>query len=763
MASIKTVLELANQQFLSAIKQSEDSVKNFAKNAEQQTGNIDKAFGGLKNSATVLASSMAALGGFTAAFADDMADLATAHQTTIAEVLGLGKALSQNGGKMDNVGKMMQSMANNMDSAADGNLKMLGSFDKLGVSLSDIASMSETDIRNTLIKNIADISDPAERAAKAVSIFGKAAMGVNFLELANSIDANTKKYAEHEAALQSAADAFDAMQGIMTNLKIAFAEAFKPFFDAIAKINPEVKTLETGLKLLAIGIAAVAGTAAVASVMRLVTAFKALRVAVASNPLGLIATLVSTAAASYLLYSDSTEEATEVTKENTEATKENNKVKRDIGGATEAINKQRDALIKVTDSFKRQNEDIQKKLNLELQSLGLTEEQKRVSQQLSDIEQNKEKALLDLKTQYFQLDAEGRARQAATYAEQQSAIIKNAEIEKKAAEESIKRVQTLMNAYKSVQSAIGELANANEQAFNSQAKAMIDNSGYTERIELETKLTEVQRIRALMTSNLTKFSERDRSAAAEAVSKSTTDIALLGKSYEEIAVSIRKAFEESESGALLSKEAMDDYIQSVWLGMQTAGVGARNLYNVNKQIADQSRTFTAGWDSAFREYTDSATNAAKQAQQIFTRVTSSMEDAFVNFAKTGKFEFKSMINSIIEDLLRMQIKATMAKLMGLGGGTGATGGLFGGKIIPGILASGGPVSSNRPYIVGERGPELFMPGVNGQMFPNSALGGGQSVVYNIQAVDAPSFQALVARDPSFIHAVAMAGAKAYPR
>jgi hypothetical protein len=50
------------------------------------------------------------------------------------------------------------------------------------------------------------------------------------------------------------------------------------------------------------------------------------------------------------------------------------------------------------------------------------------------------------------------------------------------------------------------------------------------------------------------------------------------------------------------------------------------------------------------------------------------------------------------------------------------------------------------------------------MFPNSTLsGGGQSVVYNIQAVDAPSFQALVARDPSFIHAVAMAGAKAYPR
>jgi hypothetical protein len=42
--------------------------------------------------------------------------------------------------------------------------------------------------------------------------------------------------------------------------------------------------------------------------------------------------------------------------------------------------------------------------------------------------------------------------------------------------------------------------------------------------------------------------------------------------------------------------------------------------------------------------------------------------------------------------------------------------------IPG-LAVGGPASAGRPYLVGERGPELFVPGSNGNVVPNNAMGG----------------------------------------
>jgi phage-related minor tail protein len=62
--------------------------------------------------------------------------------------------------------------------------------------------------------------------------------------------------------------------------------------------------------------------------------------------------------------------------------------------------------------------------------------------------------------------------------------------------------------------------------------------------------------------------------------------------------------------------------------------------------------------------------------------------------------------------------------IGFGGG--------GGGIIVGAgpvraRASGGPVTGGRPYLVGEQGPELFMPGRSGTILPNGA-GGGATVV-----------------------------------
>jgi phage-related minor tail protein len=88
------------------------------------------------------------------------------------------------------------------------------------------------------------------------------------------------------------------------------------------------------------------------------------------------------------------------------------------------------------------------------------------------------------------------------------------------------------------------------------------------------------------------------------------------------------------------------------------------------------------------------------------------------------------------------------------------------------FAAGGQVMADTPIIVGERGPELFVPRSAGAIVPNNALGGmanrsneggGQTMVtYNIQAVDSASFRSLVARDPSFIYAVTEQGRRSQP-
>ena len=48
-------------------------------------------------------------------------------------------------------------------------------------------------------------------------------------------------------------------------------------------------------------------------------------------------------------------------------------------------------------------------------------------------------------------------------------------------------------------------------------------------------------------------------------------------------------------------------------------------------------------------------------------------------------------------------------------------------------ATGGPVKGGSSYLVGERGPELFSPGVSGMITPNHALGGSTNIVVNVDA------------------------------
>jgi len=51
----------------------------------------------------------------------------------------------------------------------------------------------------------------------------------------------------------------------------------------------------------------------------------------------------------------------------------------------------------------------------------------------------------------------------------------------------------------------------------------------------------------------------------------------------------------------------------------------------------------------------------------------------------------------------------------------------------GAKAAGGPVKGGSQYLVGERGPELFTPGVSGMVTPNHALGGSTNIVVNVDA------------------------------
>jgi lambda family phage tail tape measure protein len=71
------------------------------------------------------------------------------------------------------------------------------------------------------------------------------------------------------------------------------------------------------------------------------------------------------------------------------------------------------------------------------------------------------------------------------------------------------------------------------------------------------------------------------------------------------------------------------------------------------------RTGEFGQNKAFQEYADNASNQAMQVKTAWGNAFRGMEDALVAFVKTGKLDFKSMADSIISDLIRIQVQRSI--------------------------------------------------------------------------------------------------------
>lgn len=125
-----------------------------------------------------------------------------------------------------------------------------------------------------------------------------------------------------------------------------------------------------------------------------------------------------------------------------------------------------------------------------------------------------------------------------------------------------------------------------------------------------------------------------------------------------------------------------------------------------------------------------------------------IEGSLLRAAQTGKLGFEDLKRTalgIMDDIARAALKGGLNALLG-GSGGGGLGGILSGLLggFPG-RATGGPVSPARPYWVGERGPELFVPTASGRVEPAGAAGARQvNIAIRVQG-DAGTAPAALAR------------------
>ena len=201
---------------------------------------------------------------------------------------------------------------------------------------------------------------------------------------------------------------------------------------------------------------------------------------------------------------------------------------------------------------------------------------------------------------------------------------------------------------------------------------------------------------------------------------------------------------------LLGSQKYLDEQQVIRNGLQQSLKDYADYYAALKEKQTDWRN---GALTAFADYRDNAANVAEQTRNAFSGAFQGMEDAVAKFVTTGKLNFSSLAESIIADIVRMQVKSAASGIMSLltpliGDALGMSiGGAYGTATQAGLddkisslgaanglnlsdlppRANGGPVSAGSAYLVGERGPEIFKPNASGNITPNHALGGDVNV------------------------------------
>ena len=141
------------------------------------------------------------------------------------------------------------------------------------------------------------------------------------------------------------------------------------------------------------------------------------------------------------------------------------------------------------------------------------------------------------------------------------------------------------------------------------------------------------------------------------------------------------------------------------------------------------------WSDSIPDITTNIQNLTKQGLEGLTDALTAGITGAANFADAIKSMAKRVVDSLIKMLIQKYIVDAAfgfitKSIAGFGQSTSNIAGHadFVGPMQPKAL--GGPVQGKSPYLVGERGPELFIPNSSGNIIPNNQMGGGAGVVVN---------------------------------
>jgi lambda family phage tail tape measure protein len=618
----------------------------FTKGLGQATLQVSKFVDSMKPAIGIGVAAMTGLIAKTVAYADKVTDLADANDMAISTIMGMSSALSTSGGKAENAGKMLSALSSSIDKIMQGAEGAEKPFQRLGISIDEIANSSNEQILKRVAEQLSKVEDAVTRNAIAREIFSKAGMNISWDQFNQALEEQTNRYNDAEGSIRAMGEAADSLNVIWGDLMATIAKSvgtdLKLAVDYFSQFKEVLEAVGTVFKYV-FETVIVIGSEVVFVIQQMINGVKAL--------------------------------------------------------TQMSLNSSANA--KVWEDYS--NKAKIARYDLEQFQLQLLKGQ-------------------DVKASPIDMD-KNKIKRDQEMAEKQKRMLDVAKL--------------ISGEYE------------RQQSFQLAQMAIRNNmAGMTEN---EKKVQEA--INQVLTSTSQKL--------------------------EDIAKKREDAVRSNANAQVLAE--YDAQIEKVKQMQQTYVDGARII---TQATIDNQRTFEFGWNKAFAQFAEDAYNYGKLGEDMFKSFTGNMTSAIDKFVETGKFSFSDLTESIIKDLIKIELRMQamqlfsmgrgfLGGLLGLGGASagGATGSFvsptYGGV---GVAADGGMISG--PTIVGENGPELFIPQRSGTVIPNqqmSGMAGDQpTIVYNgpyinqLSAIDTQSATQFLAKNKNAVWSANQSASRGMP-
>ena len=216
-------------------------------------------------------------------------------------------------------------------------------------------------------------------------------------------------------------------------------------------------------------------------------------------------------------------------------------------------------------------------------------------------------------------------------------------------------------------------------------------------------------------------SNRKRMSVLQREKEITNEIVTENTELSEKLTEIRDKFGEIQIASELSSF-------SIVQGLEDVNREIRKLNDSQFQIVELSKTLGSSFSESFKGIIQGTMSIQDAFRNMFSRIA----DHFIDMAAQMA---AAQISKGFLGLFSNSFGGLGNNIMG-----GPNGGFFDpitGKGVAGPnfgLADGGTARRGSTFLVGERGPELFTPGVTGTVTPNEMLGGGSTnIVINVDA------------------------------